>query len=87
MALIKCKECGEEISSSLITKENYDRIQKGITKQEVESIIGAPISVSESETPGFGTMELNHFQDFLSTKAIDIYYLNNKVYMKNWTDL
>ena len=32
-------------------------------------------------------MELNYFQELLSTKAIDVYYLNEKVYMKNWTDL
>ena len=36
---------------------------------------------------GLGTMELNHFQEAFSLKAIDVYYVEGKVYMKNWTDL
>ena len=38
-------------STSVVTKENYDKIQKGMTKAEVESILGEPASVSENETP------------------------------------
>jgi hypothetical protein len=74
-------------TSARVTKENYDKIKKGMTKKEVKKILGEPTSVSESETPGVGTMELNHFQEAFTLKAIDIYYLDGKVYMKNWTDL
>lgn len=70
-----------------VTKENYDRISKGMTKEAVKEILGEPQSVSENETPGVGTMELNHYQEGLELKGIDIYYLNGKVYMKNWTEL
>ena len=34
-----------------------------MTKKEVNIILGEPTSVSENETPGIGTMELNHFQE------------------------
>lgn len=74
-------------TKSNVTKENYDKIKKGMTKAEVKKILGEPSSVSESETPGVGTMELNHYQETFSTKAIDIYFLDGEVYMKNWTEL
>ena len=38
-------------STSVVTKENYDKIQKGMSKAEVQAILGEPSSVSESETP------------------------------------
>ena len=74
-------------SESVVTKSNYDKIKKGMTKEEVKQILGEPASVSENETPGVGTMELNHYQEGFEFKGIDIYYLNGKVYMKNWTEL
>ena len=74
-------------STSVVTKENYDKIKEGMTKEEVKAILGEPTSVSESETPGVGTMELNHFQEPLTFIGIDIYFLNDKVYMKNYTEL
>lgn len=74
-------------TQSKVTKENYDKIKKGMTKAEVKKILGEPSSVSENETPGVGTMELNHYQETFELKGIDIYYLDGKVYMKNWTEL
>lgn len=74
-------------NQSVVTKENYDKINKGMTEQQVKDILGEPTSVSESETPGVGTMKLNHYQEGLELKGIDIYYLDGKVYMKNWTEL
>lgn len=74
-------------SESVVTKSNYDKIKKGMTKEEVKQILGEPATVSENETPGVGTMELNHYQEGFELKGIDIYYLNGKVYMKNWTEL
>ena len=70
-----------------ITKDNYDKIQTDMTKADVEKILGKPTSVSESETPGLGKMELPHYQKGFEMEAIDVTYLNGKVYTKNWTDL
>lgn len=75
------------IKQSVVSKENYDKINKEMTEQQVQEILGEPSSISESETPGIGTMVLKHFQESLSLKAIDIYFLDGKVYMKNWTEL
>ena len=38
-------------SKSVVTKENYDKIEKGMTKTDVKEILGEPTSVSENETP------------------------------------
>lgn len=74
-------------TTSVVSKENYDKIEKGMTEEQVKEILGEPASTSESETPGVGTMVLKHYQEALAFKAIDIYFLDGKVYMKNWTDL
>lgn len=74
-------------STSVVTRENYDKISEGMTKAEVKAILGEPESISESNTPGIGTMELNHYQESFSFVGIDIYYLNGKVYMKNYAEL
>lgn len=74
-------------TTTVVTKENYDKIEKGMTEEQVKVILGEPSSISESETPGVGTMILKHYQEPLTFKAIDIYFLDGKVYMKNWTDL
>lgn len=73
--------------TNIVTKENYDKINKGMTEQQVKEILGEPQSTSESENPGVGTMILKHYQEVLSLKAIDVYFLDGKVYMKNWTEL
>ena len=74
-------------SESVVTKSNYDKIEEGMTKEDVKEILGEPSSISESQTPGVGKMELNHYQESFEFKGIDIYYLDEKVYMKNWTEL
>ena len=80
-------ETGSDTTISVVSKENYDRIEKGMTEAQVKEILGEPSSTSESETPGVGTIILNHYQEGFSLKAIDIYFLDGKVYMKNWTEL
>ena len=74
-------------STSVVTKENYDKIQNGMTEAEVQSILGEPQSVSENEISGLGKTVLKHYQEAFSLKAIDVYFNNGKVYMKNWTEL
>lgn len=70
-----------------ITKENYDIIKIDMTKEQVFSILGNNATISVTETPGLGTMELYHYQKAFSTKAIMITFLNGKVYSKNWVEL
>lgn len=77
----------EDTSQEIVTKENYNKINKGMSEEEVEAILGEPASTSESETPGIGTMVIKHYQETLSFKAIEVYFLDGKVYMKNWTEL
>lgn len=72
---------------SKVTKENYEKIEKGMTKQQVFDILGEKASVSETEVPGSGKMELYHYQEVLATKSIDVYFVDGKVYMKNWAEL
>ncbi len=71
----------------IVSRENYDKVEKGMTMDEVKAILGEPMSTSENETPGVGTMILHHYQLPLTTTAIDIWYLNGTVYSKNFTDL
>ena len=80
-------EQGVDTASSVVSKENYDKVKKGMTEKQVKDILGEPISISENETPGLGTMILKHYQEPLTLKAIDVYFVEGKVYMKNWTDL
>ena len=72
---------------TVITKENYDKIEKGMTEEQVKNILGEPRSISENEIAGIGTTVLKHYQEPLGFKAIDVYFSNGKVYMKNWTEL
>jgi len=76
-----------EENKPAITKENYDKIKKGMTMPQVKKILGEPSMVSESETPGVGKMDMHHYQETFGTEAIDITYLNGKVYTKNWVKL
>lgn len=80
-------ETGTTTTTSVVSKENYDKIEKGMTEEQVKEILGEHESISESETPGLGIMVLKHYQEPLTFKAIDVYFLDGKVYMKNWTDL
>ncbi len=73
------------ITNTKVSRENYEKIQKGMAIAEVQTMMGKPDTVSESDTPGLGVMKLHHYQ--LGMKAIDVYFLNGKVYMKNWTEL
>jgi len=70
-----------------ITKENYEKIKAGMTKQEVIDILGEPDMVSESELAGLGKSEMFHYQKGFTMKAIDVFISNGKVSSKNWTDL
>lgn len=72
---------------TVVSRKNYDKIKEGMSEAQVQEMLGEPSSITESETPGVGKMILKHYQEGFSLKAIDIYFLDGKVYMKNWTEL
>jgi hypothetical protein len=75
--------CG--VSNTKVTRENYDKISTGMTTEQVLQIMGKADSVSESDTPGIGKMEMWHYQ--LGNKAIDVFIFNGVVDSKNWTEI
>ena len=86
----KSKEQAEEKTEKnkkVVTKENYDKINNGMTEEEVEAILGKPKSKSENEIQGIGKTVLKHYQEGFSLTAIDVYFTNGKVTAKNWTEL
>ena len=68
-----------------VTKENYNKITNGMTENEVNNILGTPTSSSETVMESIGQIRLKHYQE--DTKAIQVYFKDGKVYMKNWTEL
>lgn len=77
----------EPAKGPAITKENYDKLNKGMTQTDVKAILGEPSMVSETEAAGIGKMEMHHYQEGFSMEAIDVTYMDGKVYSKNWTKL
>lgn len=70
----------------IISRENYDKIEEGMKMDEVKTILGEPTMTSESELSGTKTI-LHHYQLPLTTTAIEIYYSNGTVFMKNYVEL
>lgn len=70
-----------------ITRENYDLIKTGMSKSDVFKILGTNATISESETPGVGLMEMYNYQDIWAGKSIMITFWNGEVYSKNWVEL
>ena len=68
------------------TKENYNRIQNGMTKEDVTQIMGKPDSISENEIEGYGKTEMYNYSISTYT-GCQIYFHNGIVYMKNWTSI
>lgn len=69
---------------SKINQENYQKIQKGMTLEEVKAVLGEP---TESKSAGIGSL-------VSATSAvwkgegltIDIQFLNDKVQLKSFTE-
>ena len=68
------------------TKENYEKVKNGMSKDDVINILGEPSSTSETEMVGYGKTEL-FIYNIYSLTSCEIYFQNGKVYMKNWTSL
>ncbi len=71
--------------SASVSRTNYDKIKDGMTETEVKQILGSPIGSSESTTEGVGTIKVKEYRSL--TAIIQIYFLEGKVYMKNWTGI
>lgn len=75
-----------------VSREAFDKIQKGWTQGQVRALLGNPNSVSETDNPGIGKMILWHFQQnkmlgLGGAEAITIIFLNGKVHDKTWTKI
>lgn len=70
----------------IVSRENYDKIEEGMKMDEVKAILGEPTMTSEVELSGTKTI-LHHYQLPLTTTAIEIYYSNGTVFMKNYVEL
>jgi hypothetical protein len=75
--------CG--VSNLKVTKENYNKIQMGMTTEQVVTIMGKADTSSESDMGELGKMEIWHYQ--LGNKAIDVIFDNGKVSDKTWTEI
>jgi len=77
--------CGGGVTNTNVTKENYNKIKKKMTLQQVKQIVGEADSVTETDAPGMGKMELWHYQ--LGNTAIDVTFIKGKVYTKSWVSI
>lgn len=75
--------CG--VSNTKVTKENYNKLQTGMTHEQVTEIMGKADTSSESDMGELGKIELWHYQ--LGGKAIDVTFESGKVIDKSWTEI
>ncbi len=69
---------------SKINQENYEKIQKGMTSEEVKVILGEP---TESKSAGIGGLVSGTSAVWKGDgMTIDIKFLNNKVQLKSFTE-
>ena len=75
-----CIGCG-----SKLTKENYDSVKIGMTKDQVSEILGSAKDKSEMDAPGLGKMETWSYDNIgYGGKMIVITFLNGKVSDRMW---
>jgi hypothetical protein len=77
LAALALAACGSRVS-----QENFDRIQSGMTREEVVAILGAP-----TETSGFSVGSLSGESAAWSGKdaSISIQFANGKVMSKQYS--
>lgn len=69
---------------SKISQENYEKIQTGMTLEEVKAIIGEP---TESKSAGIGGIVSGTSAVWKGdSMTIDIKFLNDKVQLKSFTE-
>jgi DNA-binding XRE family transcriptional regulator/phage FluMu protein Com len=67
-----------------VSKQTYDAIQLGMTKDSITKMLGKPDSVSENDS-ALRKIEMWHWQEGLT--AITVFFHGGIVSDKNWTDL
>lgn len=67
--------------SSRIDQENFDRIQAGMTQQEVEAILGSP---TESSSTSFGGLSGGSATWTSGDATIAVQFVNGKVQFKQF---
>lgn len=75
-----------ELSINKLCRENYDKIENGMSEEEVIELLGNPHSKSETEMQGYGESTL-YMYNVSTLTSCQIYFHNGKVVMKNWTEL
>lgn len=75
-----CVGCG-----SKLTKENYDKVKIGMTKDQVTEVLGSAKDNREMDAPGLGKMETWSYDNIgYGGKMIVITFLNGKVSDRMW---
>lgn len=79
---------GSSTSQSWNAEESYAKIQNGMTKEQVTTVMGFdPSTCSTSETEGIGTSEYCYWSKGFSDKTVSVIFQDGKVINKNLTDL
>jgi hypothetical protein len=73
-------------STQGVSKESFDLIGTGMSISAVEVLLGEPSTISESETAGFGAMEMRIYQSRLLGPSAIVMYHNGLVYSKQYVD-
>jgi hypothetical protein len=74
---------------SKLTKENYDQINVGMTKDQVIEILGKPGDKSETDIPGLGLGKLESWtwnNVGYGGKVVMVSFQNGKVSDKSWNE-
>jgi len=69
-----------------VTKQNYNLINIGMSKQQVIEILGNQMCIRESQFYENDKKECYHFQENLYTSSIDVYFDHDMVCVKNWNE-
>jgi hypothetical protein len=72
-----------------VSRQTYDAIRTGMTREQLISMLGRPGMQSETQTPGFGTTQMMQWQSagFTNIKTIQVFLQNGKVVDKTWMEM
>ncbi len=70
-----------------VTKRNYNRINIGMTKEQVRKIVGKKPDTIQETTTGSGTVEMWQFTSWTGRKAITVFFHEGRVSGKDWIKL
>ncbi len=72
------------IANMNVNRDNYNKIQNGMTSAKIIEILGEPNSKIENDAEGLGKSEVWHYQ--LGMTVIMININNGRVVGKNWME-